>query len=112
MRQRQSMQMFDWFNWAALAAIGVFLGLALDGLVDLAFLGAWGSIIVILALSAGWLVFYFLIERVMNFISIGRFSAPQQLRKLRKPLALHFALPIGIIIGLIGAQFGLRELIV
>ncbi len=111
MKKRQKMQTFDWFHWAALVAIGVFLGLAIDGLVDLATVGAWGSIIMILGLSAGALVFYFLIERVINFISIGRFSEPQQLRKPRKPLALSFALPNGIIIGVIGAQFGLANLI-
>ncbi|WP_157058985.1 hypothetical protein [Loktanella sp. 5RATIMAR09] len=111
MKPRQSMQMFDWLNSIALVAVGVFLGVAIDGLVDLATVGAWGSIIMILGLSAGGLVFYVLIERVINFISIGRFSEPQQLQKPRKPLALYFALPIGIIIGVIGAQFGLAELI-
>ena len=111
MKKRQKMQTFDWFHWAALVAIGVFLGLAIDGLVDLATVGAWGSIIMILGLSAGGLVFYFLIERVINFISIGRFSEPQQLQKPRKPLALSFAPPNGIIIGVIGAQFGLANLI-
>ncbi|MEL6641909.1 MAG: hypothetical protein AAFP98_11460 [Pseudomonadota bacterium] len=104
------MQTFDWFNWAALAVIGVLLGFAIDGLLDLAAAGAWGSIIVLLSISAGWLVFYFLWERLMNFVFIGRFSQPQQLQKPRKPLALHFALPIGIVIGVIGAQFGLSEL--
>lgn len=111
MRPRQSMQMFDWINWIAILAVGVFLGLAINGLVDLAAVGAWGSIMVILGLCAGGLVLYFLIERVINFISIGRFSAPQQLQKPRKPLALFFALPIGIIIGVIGAQFGLGDLL-
>ncbi|MCK0095271.1 hypothetical protein MWU60_06785 [Yoonia sp. F2084L] len=111
MKQRQKMQTFDWFNWLALVAIGVFLGLVIDGFVDLATVGAWGSILMLLGLSAAGVVFYLFVERVMNFISIGRFSQPQQLQKPRKPLALHFALPVGIIIGLIGAQFGLADLI-
>lgn len=111
MKPRPSMQMFDWLNWIGIFVVGVLLGIAFNGLFGLATVGAWGSIIMILGLSAGGLVSFFLIERVINFISIGRFSEPQQLRKLRKPLALYFALPIGIIIGAIGAQFGLAELI-
>lgn len=112
MRARQKMQIFDWMIWTCLAAIGIFLGLAIDAMVDLARIGAWRSIIVTLALFGGWIVFYLLLIRVSEFISTGRFSAPKQLQKPRKPLALLFALPAGIIIGLIGAQVGLQDLLI
>ncbi len=111
MRERQKMQTFDWFNWAGLFVIGVLLGLVIDGMVDLASTGSWRSIIVIIVLFGGWFIFYLLMERVFNLFSIGRWSAPRQLQKPRKPLALHFALPIGIAIGVIGAQFGLADMI-
>jgi hypothetical protein len=105
------MQTFDWLNWAALVAVGVMLGLVIDGMVDLAETGSWRSIIIILVVFGCWCIFYLLLERLFNFIFIGRLSAPKQLQKPRKPLALLFALPIGIIIGVIGAQFGLGELL-
>ena len=111
MKPRPSMQVFDWLNWIGIFAVGVFLGMALDSLIDLANVGAWGSIFMLLGLSTAGLIAFFLMERMINFIAIGRFSEPKQLRKLRKPLALSFALPIGIITGVIGAQFGLANLI-
>lgn len=111
MRKRQKMQTFDWFNFAALVAVGVFLGLAIDGLFALATMGAWGSILMIIALSAGFIVVYLILERVFEFISTGRLSAPRQLQKPRKPLVMVFGLPLGIIIGIIGAQFGLADLL-
>lgn len=111
MRARQKMQMFDWIIWVCLAAIGVYLGLAIDAMVDLARMGAWQSIIVTLALFVGWIVLFLLLMRVFEFISTGSFSPPKQLQKRRKPLALLFALPVGITIGLIGAQIGLQDLL-
>jgi hypothetical protein len=111
MRTRQKMQTFDWFSFAALVAVGVFLGLVIGGLFALAAIGAWGSILMIIALSAGFIVFYLILERVFEFISTGRFSAPRQLQKPRKPLVMVFGLPLGIIIGIIGAQFGLGDLL-
>ncbi len=111
MRTRQKMQTFDWFNFAALFAVGVFLGLAIDGLFALAAMGAWSSILMIIAVSAGFIVFYVILERVFEFISTGRLSAPRQLQKPRKPLILLFGLPLGITIGIIGAQFGLDDLL-
>lgn len=111
LRARQKMQTFDWFLWAALVAAGVFIGLAVNGLFVLAVMGAWGSIVTTLAVAACGIVFYLLIERIFNFISTGRWSLPRQLQKPRKPLVLLFGLPLGILIGLIGAQFGLSELL-
>jgi hypothetical protein len=111
MRERQKMQTFDWFIWVALAAMGIFLGLAIDGMFDLARTGSWRTIIVTLVLSGCWIVFYLLLERVFEFISTGRFSVPKQTQKRYKPLALLFGLPIGIIIGVIGAQFGLSDML-
>jgi len=105
------MQTFDWLIWAGLAATGVFLGFAIDGMFDLARTGSWRSILVILVLAGCWTGFYLLSLRVFEFISTGRFSAPRQLQKPRKPLALIFGLPIGIVIGVIGAQFGLSDLL-
>ncbi len=111
MSKRQEMQTFDWLNWAALVAIGVFLGLAIDGMVDLAATGSWRSIIIILGVFGCWYIFYLLSERLFQFISTGRFSAPKQLQARPRPLALLFGLPFGIIIGVIGAQLGLGDML-
>lgn len=111
MRERQKMQTFDWLIFAGLAAVGLYLGVALDGMVALASTGSWSSVILILVLSAGGIVFYLLAQGVFEFISTGRFSAPKQLQKPRKPLALILALPLGLIVGMVGAQFGLSKML-
>jgi len=111
MRERQKMQTFDWVIWAALVAMGGFLGMAINGMVGLARAGSWWSIVIVLVPFGGWLVFYLLSLRLGTFISTGRFSEPKQLQKRRKPLMLLLGLPLGLLIGVIGAQFGLDRLL-
>lgn len=111
MRERRKMQTFDWLNWAALVAIGVFLGLAIDAMVESVKAGYWRTTLFTLFVFGCWFLFYLFLERLFDFIFSGRFFATKQ--KLRKPMpfALVFSLPLGITIGAIGAQFGLNELL-
>lgn len=111
MRKRPKMQGFDWFHGAALAAVGLFLGFALEGMARLAMAGSWLGIIGILVPFAGFLVFYVFLERITEFISTGRFFLPKQSVKEHKPLGVLFSLPLGILIGVVGAQFGLQDML-
>jgi len=112
MHERQKMQSFDWLIFVCLVAVGTYLGSAIDSMIDLARAGSWWSILFVLFLFACALAFYLLSGAVLEFLSTGRFTAPKQLQKRRRPLALLLAVPAGIVIGIIGAQFGLTEMLV
>ncbi len=111
MSERRKMQGFDWFNAAAIVAIGVFLGLAIDGMVDLVGTPFWPLIIIIPVIFGCWYVFYLFLERVSDWLFTGRFFVTKQKINKRKPLTLLFSLPIGIVIGVVGAQFGLGDML-
>ncbi len=111
MKKRGRMQAFDWLISAALVAIGVHLGLVIDSMINLWGTQFWLSGIITLLLFGCWFVFYLFLERLFDLVFDGRFFAPKQTLRLRKPLVLVFSLPIGIVIGLVGGQFGLREIL-
>ncbi len=111
MSNRRRMQLGDWLNGAALLAVGVFLGLAIHNMAQLVGTAFWPMIIIIPVLFGGVfllvLVFDGLIDRIFPS---GIVPATQQKTKERRPLALLSSLPTGIIIGVIGAHFGLGEI--
>ena len=112
MGDRRSMQFGDWINAAALLAVGVFLGLAIEGLVQLIGSPFLPQALLTVLLFAGVFLLYLaldaLVERVFN---TGVKPARLARKKERKPLALLLSLPAGLVIGVIGAQFGLRGLL-
>ncbi len=112
MSDRRRMRIGDWLNGAAFLAIGVFLGLAADGMAGLAGTAFWPMIIIIPVLFGGVFLFLLFFDRVVDRIfSSGIKPASRPRTKDRKPLVLLLSLPTGIAIGMIGAQLGLGELL-
>ena len=112
MTNRRSMKIGDWVNAAFILAGGVYLGLAIDSVFHLEGLLFWlGAISV--PIIFGGIVFFgrmidWLFDRMFpTGIKPSRRSRPKE----PKPLALLFSLPTGILIGVIAAQVGLRELL-
>lgn len=106
------MQMGDWFNGAAILAVGFFLGLAINAIVPLIGTPFWPVALLIPILFGGIFLFDAVLDGLFARIFLrGVQPARQQQAKERKPLALLLSLPVGILTGVIGAQFGLGELL-
>jgi len=106
------MQAGDWFNGAAILAVGVFLGLAADSMVDLAGTASWPLITIIPVLFGGAFLCVVLLDSLIDRVfPSGVKPSSKTLAKKRKPFALLMSLPAGIAIGVIGAQLGLSDLL-
>ncbi|MDU8942309.1 hypothetical protein [Ovoidimarina sediminis] len=112
MTTRRSMTFGDWVNAAALAAVGLFLGLALHYLFQLKSSAFWVTGIVTLLLFGGVflasLAFDAAVDRLF-FGGVKPADPPEGWR--RKPLPRLLSLPAGVAIGVIGGQFGLGALL-
>ncbi len=112
MRHRRKMQAGDWLNGATLLVVGVFLGLAVPGLVRLAGTDFWPLAILIPVLFGSVFLFDLLLGGLINRIfSTGIKPARRRQGKERKPLVLLLSLPAGLLVGVIGAQFGLGDIL-
>ena len=112
MANRRKMQIGDWFNGAGLLAVGVFLGLAVANMVQLIGTIFWPVIIVIPVLFGGFFLLVLLLDGLVDRIfGSGIKPAPNSKAKQRRPLTLLFCLPLGVVIGVIGAQFGLDNIL-
>lgn len=112
MANRRKMQLGDWFNGAALLAVGFFLGLALDGMIDLVGTSFWPLIILLPVLFGSVFVFGQMFDGLIErFFPSGIKPAKGAQRKERMPLALVLSLPGGVVLGVIGGQMGLRALL-
>jgi hypothetical protein len=112
MSDRQKMNSFDWIVAAALLAVGVYLGLALAGLIGLEGVAFWNTVIYVL-ISFG---FVFLFIYYMGDISdrvLNGTKTPASVKRWRrrKPVALLLSLPVGVVIGVVGSRFGLSDLL-
>lgn len=112
MGNRRRMEMGDWLNAVALLAVGFYLGLALDGLLQLDGAAFWiaaaGMPIMFWGLIAVARVIDGLIDRIFpGGVKPARAPPPKE----RKPLAVLFSVPAGVAAGLVGAQFGLSGLL-
>lgn len=112
MRHRRSMGLWDWINSAAFLAMGVFLGLAVNAMVQLVGTPFWPFIVIIPLLFGGVLLLDDLLDRLTGRILPGGVKpAPESHPKARRPLVLLLSLPMGLAIGLIGAQVGLGDIL-
>jgi len=110
MSDRRKMQLGDWFNGAALFAVGLFLGLAIGEWLTLEGTAFWLTIIYIfIPFSFVFLLIFFLGE-VTDRSFFSGVKAPKRPEK-PKPLALLATFPSGLIVGAIGAQLGLSEIL-
>jgi hypothetical protein len=101
----------DWINAAFLIAIGLLMGLVVDGLWGLVEGGAW-RLAVVTALVGGaavLLLFWFdgLVGRLLGQLFPGGVRpAPARSPRPRKPVALLVSLPAGLVLGIALARMG------
>ena len=111
MENRRKMVLGDWFNNAALCIVGLYLGLVGHGMSQL--VGTvlfWPMLVFILIMWGLMCLFDNAISRVFDWIfPKGVKPATTAPEKERKPLANLLSLPIGIVLGAIFAELGLRD---
>lgn len=111
MGNRRKMVLVDWLNSAGLCLVGLYLGLAVQSMLQLvgtAFF--WPVLIFCIIMWVAMLLF----ANVFDWISDRIFSngikpAKNPSAKERKPFALLLSLPLGIVTGVILAELGLRD---
>lgn len=113
MSKRRRMQVSDWVNASINLVIGVFLGIATDGLVQLVTTAFWPLAVVIPLLFAGFFVFIWLFDKLVDRIF------PSGVRPARKPQARGgipvprlLSLPVGVVLGVALARLGLGDPII
>lgn len=113
MADRHKMQLFDWVIAASLCAVGFYLGLALAALITMDGAAFWLTVIYVLIPFGFVFVFIYYMNDLGDWIFPGsvKSSAPARMRK-RRPVLLYLSVPAGVVIGVIGAQFGLTELLI
>lgn len=111
MENRRKMVLGDWFNGAWLCIIGLYLGLVVHGLSQLAGTALfWPMLIFIMIMWGGMCLFDNVINRFFDWMfPNGIKPAKNPPAKERKPLARLLSLPCGIVLGVILAEFGLRD---
>ena len=68
MNERRKMQAGDWFNAVVNLMIGVFLGMAIDGLLQLATTAVWPLAVIIPLLFAGFFLIVLLFEKLIDLV--------------------------------------------
>ena len=112
MSARRSMQLGDWFNAAVSLVVGVLLGWAADGLVQLVTTAFWPLAVVIPLLFAGVFVFSWLLDVLTNrFFSIGVRPARERKQDGHMPLPRLLGLAMGLVLGVALARLGLDDVI-
>ena len=112
MKERPRMYLFDWLIGAAWLAVGLYLGLAIGEWLTLEGAAFWSTIIYTFVPTALFFALLVLADRVLERGIRNAFRrGPTRPRKPPAPLALLMSLPLGLLIGVIGAQFGLTELL-
>ena len=102
------MQARDWFNAVINLAIGILLGSAIFGLVQLMAAGFWVTALVAILISAGLFLFMELSDRILDrLFTIGVKPSRVQYPQERKPLLRSLSLPGGFVLGVLLATLGL-----
>lgn len=108
MSERRSMQAVNWFDAAIKLVIGVLLGSAADGLVQLATTAFWPLAVVIPLLFAGVFLFSWMLDLLTDrLFTVGVRPARKPKEEGRTPLPQLLSLPVGIILGVALARLGL-----
>ncbi|MEN1729542.1 MAG: hypothetical protein AAGJ52_13985 [Pseudomonadota bacterium] len=108
MTERRAMGLGDWLNAAVNFVIGVLLGIAADGLLQLASSGQWFLALLIPVLFAGWFLFMLLLDKGMDrLFPSGIRPAKTSKEKAPMPLPRLLGLPAGAVAGVVLARLGL-----
>ena len=106
------MQVGDWANAAINLVIGVLLGSAADGLVQLATTAFWPLAVVIPLLFAGVFLFSWVLDMLTDrLFTIGVRPARTPKEEGPTPLLRLLSLPVGLVLGVALARLGLDETI-
>jgi len=102
------MQAVNWFDAAIKLVIGVLLGSAADGLVQLATTAFWPLAVVIPLLFAGVFLFSWMLDLLTDrLFTVGVRPARKPKEEGCTPLPQLLSLPVGIILGVALARLGL-----
>ena len=97
----------DWVNATFLIAIGFFLGLAADGMMQLVTTAFWPVVVITVLLFVGVLLFDSLLSRLSELIfPSGIKPARNPKKKGPMPLPLLLSIPAGMLIGIVIARLG------
>ena len=100
----------DWTSAAVNVVIGVLLGTAINGVVQLIFTGVWVVVLNIAVLSAALFFIVFLHDRLGKKIFPSGIRPAREPEKVsRKPLVQRLSLPAGLILGVVLAGAGLDD---
>jgi hypothetical protein len=116
MSERRGMEAEDWLSAGFNVVIGLFLGLAVNGLLELIVDGFWlfALIVAVLGAGAAWVLLAFegVMDRLFERIFPSGIRPSQSPRpERRKPIARLMSMPAGILLGVILAQMGLTQAI-
>lgn len=116
MSVRRGMEAGDWINASVNVVIGVFLGIAVNGLAQIFMTGFWQLAVFIVIVTGVAVLFLFMFDGLLNRVSEQIFPSgvrpahrPQP--EGRKPIARLLSLPAGMVLGVILAQLGLTQTI-
>ncbi|MHA7923564.1 MAG: hypothetical protein ACX936_00095 [Marinobacter sp.] len=99
-----------WASSAVNVVIGVLLGVASNGLVQLMFTGAWAAVFNIAVLSAVLFFIVFLHDRLgKKLFPSGIRPAREPERARKTPLLRRLSLPAGLVLGVVIASLGLDD---
>jgi len=106
------MEAGDWLNAFIYIGIGLFLGIAADGIVQLATTAFWPIAVILVLLFTGIFIFELILDKLFDFIlPIGIRPPRERKEKGRTPLPLLLSFPVGMAIGIVLARFGLGKTI-
>ncbi len=112
LRGKQSAPVFmragDWANAAVNLVVGVLLGVAINGLVQLISTGSWFLAVLIAVLSTVFLLLLWF-DGLFDKVFPSGVQPARKPQMLPKPLARRLSLPAGLILGVILASLGLDE---
>ena len=106
--ERRKMRVGDWFNSAINVIVGLLIGIASYGLVQLITTGFWSVAIIIIVGFAGFWLLDGIIVRIVDWIFPPGIRAPSKhYKKAKAPVIRLLSFPLGFVSGGILAHLGL-----
>lgn len=106
------MEAEDWLSAGFNVVVGLLLGLALNGLLQLVVTGFWLLAAIVLIITLGFLLVHWLFDGLIVRPFFSGFLREQGLQpEGRTPLGRLLSLPAGLVLGVILAEFGLTKAI-
>ena len=108
--ERRGMQPGDWLNASVNVVVGLFLGIAIDGIVRLLTTAFWPVAVVIPALFVGVFLLNESFSRLIDRMFPGGVRPALKTRaRRRRPRPRRLSLPVGLLLGVALARLGLGD---